>query len=70
MQPLCHLLAVAVSDNQSRDSPVPAKSRSAAARNGGQERPPGRRAFGCLPGKAKHGGTRFVVGAKFQVSSE
>jgi hypothetical protein len=70
MQPLCNLLAVAVFDPEPRHSSVPAKSRSAAARNGGQGRSPGRRALGCLPGKAKHCGIRFVVGAPFQVSLE
>ena len=70
MQPLCNLLAVAVFAPGPRPSSVPAKSRSAAARNGGQGRSPGRRALGCLPGKAKPGGIRFVVGPTFQASSE
>jgi hypothetical protein len=70
MQPLCNLLAVAVSDPEPRRSSVPAKSRSAAACNGGQGRSPGRCALGCLSGKAKHCGIRFVVGAPFQASSE
>ena len=67
MQPLCNLLAVAVFEPEPRHSSVPAKSRSAAARNGGRGRSPGRRALGCLPGKAKHGGIGFGVGATFQV---
>ena len=70
MQPLCTLLAVAVFDPEPRHSSVPAKSRSAAARNGGQGRSPGRRALGCLPGRAKPDGILFVVGATFQVSWE
>jgi hypothetical protein len=67
MQPACNLLAVAVFDSERRRSSVPARSPSAATRNGGQARSPGRRALGCLPGKAKHCGIRFVVGATFQV---
>ena len=67
MQPLCNPLAVAVFDPEPHHSSVPAKSRSAAARNGGQGRSPGRRSLGCLPGKAKHCGIRFVVGSTFKV---
>ena len=70
MQPLCNLRAVAVFDPEPRHSSVPARSRSAAARNAGQRRSPGRRALGCLPGKAKHCCIRFVVGSTFQVSLE
>ena len=51
MQPLCHPLAVAVFDPEPHHSSVPAKSRSAAARDGGHGRSPGRRALACLPGK-------------------
>jgi hypothetical protein len=51
MQPLCNLLAVTVFDREPRHSSVPAKSRSAAARNGGHGRSPGRCALACLPGK-------------------
>ena len=71
MQPLCNLLAVAVSDSEPRHSSFPAKSRSAAARNGGA----GAIARPARSGRharqdRKHGGIRFVVGATFQVSSE
>jgi hypothetical protein len=51
MQPLCNLLAVAVFDPEPGHCSVPAKFRSAAARNGRHGRSPGRRALTCLPGK-------------------
>jgi hypothetical protein len=51
MQPLCNPVAIAVFDPELHHSSVPAKSRSAAERDGGHGRSPGRRALACLPGK-------------------
>jgi hypothetical protein len=71
MQPLCNLLAVAVSDHQSRDIPPSRPSPDPPPRaKGGQGRTPSRHALSCLPGKSKHYGIHFVVGATFHVSSE
>jgi hypothetical protein len=57
-----------VSDHQSRDIPPsrPSPDPPPRAMAGRDDRQAGA-ALGCLPGKAKHCGIRFVVGATFQV---